>query len=75
MEGWKGEGVEGEGGGASRWRNGGVEEGWTVEGGVELIIEICDFKQHFYTTSVAPGAWPFSTCLETSPSSSYPVWH
>ena len=28
---------------------------WRGGGGVELVSSIDDFRQHFYTTSVAPG--------------------
>ena len=58
--GWRcGEGVEVE---ACR-RGGGYGGGvWRVEG-CSLFSEHTFFKQHFYTTSVAPGAWPPSTYL------------
>ena len=48
---WREE-VEG-GGGGRRWR-----------GGAFFFFHMYDFKQHFYTTSVAPWAWPPSTCLK-----------
>ena len=50
---------EGEG-----WR-GGAAEGWRQAESI-VVFNTTGFKQHFYTTSVAPGAWPPSTCFKLS---------
>ena len=50
---------EGEG-----WR-GGAAEGWRQAESI-VVFNTTGFKQHFYTTSVVPGAWPPSTCFKLS---------